>query len=377
MNSNSTLSNFQNLKLVFVHLGKAKANHLWHNLNSVQVRFPDLEIVLISDRFHKELLKLPKVHFFEYKRNEDAVQRLQLLKHDLKFRSGFWRYTIERFMALSEYHQANPDFPILHIESDILLLPGFPFDKVLNLEKLAWLRADTHRDVAALFFTPGWQQTNWLMSEILEEIAHDPFATDMSALNKIRKDHREKITIFPSYSHKVQCGITWEGQINNELTEELSLNSEYFEGIFDPAAFGMWLTGSDPRNYYGKQIIFDTEEIINGGSYVDPSIFKYEFGNGGSLTAKFSESEVKIWSLHVHSKDQKLLGIAWEERLQNLVIRSRQGRIYSEFKPRILFDLVQSNFRDRTFISWILHIPMIRPFFSFLRKFRSILGNKP
>jgi hypothetical protein len=37
-------------ELVFVHLGKAKASHLWANIKGIQNTLPDIAITLVSDQ---------------------------------------------------------------------------------------------------------------------------------------------------------------------------------------------------------------------------------------------------------------------------------------------------------------------------------------
>ena len=115
------------MRLVLVHLGAAQAEHLWLNMKSILKRFPKIEITFISDRYHQQLPVDSRVSFFQYQRTEVDRTILTNLEHDSKFRSGFWHFTIERFLALEQYHQRFPWSKVLHIESDILLLPNFPF----------------------------------------------------------------------------------------------------------------------------------------------------------------------------------------------------------------------------------------------------------
>jgi len=366
---------FKDFKLVFVHLGKAPVEHLWLNMKSVLGRFPSLEVVFISDREHPQLPVDPRVKFFKYLRSDSTQEIFQNLAHDSKFRSGFWQFTLERFLALNDYHELNQNLRILHIESDILLLPGLPFEEISNTNNLAWQRVDENRDIASLFFSPTYSETAWFAKELLNLISENAEITDMTALNRIRSHHPNRIKIFPSYSVRLGSNLVCEGTKGEALIHDLSQNSEEFKGIFDPAAYGMWLTGSDPRNYYGKQIAFDTKELIKGGTYLDPSKFEYSFSDNGELFCRFGESQVRIWSLHIHSKDFQLLGESWLPRLHRLVRISGSGHVFVEFHFSTFLRLIRSNFGDKTMLSWVLHIPKLRLLFRFLLGIRRTIRD--
>jgi hypothetical protein len=361
------------MRLVLVHLGDAQAEHLWLNMKSILKRFPKIEIAFISDRYHQQLPVDSRVSFFQYQRTEVDRTILTNLEHDSKFRSGFWQFTIERFLALEQYHQTCPSSKVLHIESDILLMPNFPFEAISKILKLAWLRVDENRDVAAILYSPSLNETTWLIREIHKEIMKNSLITDMTSLNQIRRNNQNRIQVIPSHSPLLGMDLFQESPERKELSDELSRDFFKFGGIFDPAVFGMWLTGSDPRNYYGKQIIFDTKEIVGGGTYIDPSRLKYSISEDGELFCGIGCDAVRIWSLHVHSKDLRLFGDEWRSRLESLVIQSKNGIVVTEFHLKTLLKSIHSNFRDRTMISWVLHVPKLAPFVKFLRKLRSTI----
>lgn len=361
------------MRLVFVHLGDARAEHLWLNMKSILNRFPEIEIAFVSDRVHPQLPIDLRLKFFKYERTDEASKIFTNLAHNSKFRSGFWHYTLERFLALEQYHRIHPDSKILHIESDILLLPNFPLDAISKILKLAWLRVDENRDVAAILYLPNLDETAWFVSEILKEVSRNSLITDMTSLNQIRKNHPNRVQVLPSYSPSLGIDVLQDGPQQKELSRALSEDSVEFGGIFDPAVFGMWLTGSDPRNYYGRQIYFDTKEIVGGGTYINPSLLKFSISQGDGLLCNIGFGPIRIWSLHVHSKDLRLFNDEWSSRLESLVIQTEKGVVVTEFHPKTLLMLIYSNFRERTIISWVLHIPKLAPFVKFLRKLRSTI----
>jgi hypothetical protein len=364
-----------NLHVVLVHLGRAPAPHLWVNLECLVTRFENIQFVFVSDRDHPQVSKIPKLILFRYEADDGTMILLKSLTHDSKFRSGFWKLTIERFIALKEFHKSIPNSRIMHIESDILLLPDFPFEVFSTLEKLAWQRVDASRDVASIFFSPKYSETDWFVNELMKLLQVNRSTTDMTGLNQIRTSNPERIKILPSFSTELGSEVVEPSESKESLGLELSDGVDLFKGIFDPAAFGMWLTGSDPRNYYGKQVLFDTGEILRGGTYVNPSNLIYVFNEPDRFYCQSAHGQVRIWSLHVHSKDVRLLGSKWQERLAQVVKYSTLNQVISEFRLKSLFILACSNVRDRTFLSWVLHIPKLRPISGRILSLRSIITN--
>ena len=361
------------LKVVLVHLGDSPAAHLWENLRSLLSRFSNIEFVLVSDREHSQAPINSRLSFFRYWRDQETQDALEGLAHDSKFRSGFWQLTLERFIALEKYHAYNPSSKVIHIESDILLLPNFPFEAFNTLPKLAWQRVDDTRDIASILFLPSYHETAWFINEMLTLLHSNNGLTDMTLLNSIRVRNPKRINVLPSFSIDLDGKLHWNGELNGKLASELSSDEEFFNGIFDPAAFGMWLGGSDPRNYYGRQILFDTSEILSGGTYVNPARYKYIFNEQGQLFCLGKHSQTRIWSLHVHSKDLRLFGEDWRERLALLVEFSDLGHKIIEFQFKSLLKLAISNLRNRTFVSWILHIPKLKPILVIIRRLRSMI----
>lgn len=371
MNEDSNQVPNKNLKLVFVHLGENRVDHLWSNLKALLVRFPNLDINLVSDQYHKSKFDMTKINFHFYEQPEEVKVALENLKHDTKFRAGFWLLTLERFFALNQFHQLYPDAKVLHIESDILLFPGFPFEEFSKLEKLAWLRVDSKRDVAAILYSPNYEQTNWFAKQILDLMSLDRHTTDMIGLHDLRNKFNQNIQVLPSMSSEIEESPSGRKFPVMEPLKSLSALETRFGGIFDPAAYGMWLTGSDPRNYYGKQISFDTEEILRGGTFFNPGIYSYNFSKDEGLTISLGKKRVRVWNLHVHSKDTRLLGENWESRLSLVVNASKRGEILSEFHIKSLYWLFINNLRNRTFLSWLMHIKSLQPFVMKLRALRT------
>ena len=103
-------------RIVFVHLGPSPAEHLWMNIRSIKKRFPDMKITVIySDDIHKPKILEREVNSFHYKALGDDNLLLGSLTNNVKFRGGFWRYSLERLIALEAWHEENsPAESFLH-----------------------------------------------------------------------------------------------------------------------------------------------------------------------------------------------------------------------------------------------------------------------
>ena len=187
-------------RIVFVHLGPSPAEHLWMNVSSIKERFPGMAITVIySDDIHMPKIQECQVDSYEYVTRSGDNQLLESLSNNLDFRGGFWRYSLERLIALESWHVENsPEKSFLHIESDILILNNFPFDSFGSIENLAWIKFNDSHDVSALLYSPNFEFTKWLACRIREEIAKNLGLTDMTVLSIIRNSSPDKVYLLPT-----------------------------------------------------------------------------------------------------------------------------------------------------------------------------------
>lgn len=215
------------------------------------------------------------------------------------FRGGFWRLTIERLVALETAHIAHRSTKLIHIESDVLLLPNFPWAALAKETKMMWGGATADLDIAAILFTPTLSQTQHLTDFIRQKIISDSETTDMKVLreyfsaNEGARVRRLPFTFF---------GEALEG------------------GFFDVMSIGQWLTGLDPTNALGLR----KYHVPMPHHLVDPSLLTYRF-SGNTLTASHGSQRKEIFSLHIHSKDLTLFGARWSQRLTDLIRLSQEN----------------------------------------------------
>jgi hypothetical protein len=285
------------MKIVFVHLGPAEADHLRLNIRRLQREFTNLEIVLIydSESFIKKI-DFSGIQIFKYERNPKLDSIFDDSEHNIQFRQGFWRYSVERLIAISEYHNLFPEEMLLHIESDILLLPDFPMKMIEQLSVIAWCKFNETHDVASIIVFPDYQASAWLASELITYLNSDRKLTDMTALRQIAKNNSNKVFY-----------------LNGPKSIDI------FKGEFDAAPFGMWLNGRDPRNHFGFVRRF--LPLPESGIYLESVQFKFENGH-----LSYSNKELNyrpLYNLHIHSKRKLLFGKLWKLFLHLDVLTSR------------------------------------------------------
>jgi hypothetical protein len=349
----------ENLRLVFVQLGPEKTPHLWLNIERVLEQFPDVEINLVVDSQVEvpiNISKSIKTSLYTPKLQEKIL--LDRIFKSSNFRNGFWRYTFERLLALTEFHIQIGEGSILHIESDLLLMPNFPFENFEQIGTLAWMKVDKLRDTAALLYSPNKEESIWLSKTIIGILASGETVTDMTILRQIADLNPHKVVELPTFARGMESLRNEnKGQNSGGIFEIPKTTFSKF-GIFDPAAIGMWLTGIDPRNNYGTTVYFDTQGILRGGTFLDPSKFRYQF-TGNELLGVIGTYEIPIWCLHVHSKNLGLFSEAWKTKLQELILLSKNDEILYRRSLMGLVKLIFSNLRRGTLLPYLLNTPKV------------------
>lgn len=284
-------------QIVFVQLGRAKAEHLWKNISSIKSEWPDCEVVLIADS--SEYLKRASmlgIEIWEYLPSQEISELIRNSPHNPDFREGFWNYSLLRLFAVLEYSSARPEISLIHLESDITVFPNFPFKTLSMRSKPSWLRFNESHDVGSIFTVPGAEAANQLKFFFIEELKSNPFLTDMTLLNCVSTKHPESVELLP-VARDSNDPLIRSGELDTPESERISSLFSVYNGIFDSAPIGMWLLGQDPRNHFGKIIRFrDLAE-----SYIQPRLTNYTFDSRNQTLV--TGSGVQIFNLHVHSKE--------------------------------------------------------------------------
>lgn len=350
------------LQVVFIHLGKSSVDHLWLNLSRHKSLFPNIEVTVILD-FEGHLKNVPiGINIYLFKRSDLFLNENRFNSHDQKFRRGFWRYSLERIFAIVEYHeQMKLDQPLLHVESDVLLMPNFPWTFLASQDRLFWNIYNSDRDVSALLFSPNKNSSYQFLQQVKSALSENPAHTDMTVLSKVREHNRDIVQVFPALPRTIP-------ELENPVSlDENAIETAYSkltwpkDGIFDGAAIGMWLCGHDPRNNYGNAIIHDSSPIVSGDSIIDPSSINYELNDDGSLNliSPFTNSSVPLWSLHVHAKSLEMFGEKWIYELSKYVELSWNKEQMPIFRLGALKNMLVESVKGRTLLRFLIGFPHV------------------
>jgi hypothetical protein len=343
---------------VYVHLGPDLPPHLKWSLDRHQHLFPNQELVLITS--HDQHFDLPEgIKQFKVNTDELETELFDAMSKnlDFDFRKGFWKYTLQRFFAVGEFHKVYSNRILTHIESDVLLMPNFPWQKFTEFKKLAWLKVNSKIDVAAIVHFPTLDKTLKFLEEISQFSRMNPDTNDMLALHEVAVNLKHLHEYLPSLTPSNAYNAENFGSL-----EERTLSD--FGGIFDPLNLGLWYFGQDPKNSFGlrKRYVGDTSHDLN------PIHAKLKF-HAGVLS---DISGVSIFSLHIHSKHLPLFGKDWESSLEiGLVQALTEKRRYSFHLNSLFLALRGRKIRQNL---WIL-ISLI-PGLSRLRRIRKIEALK-
>jgi hypothetical protein len=341
------------LEILFVHLGKSDSKHLIRNINLLHENFPQTPInCIVSKQSHlfKNLPTFVKISIYEPSSEIDDVLNLKSI--DQKFRNGFWRYSLERLIAVESLHVKNKNQAYLHVESDVLLLPHFPLQKFSELKNVCWLPVTPAYDIASLVYFPKYESTKEFKKDLLNYVKKSNEPTDMKGLSYLRHKFPDKYKALP-ISHPSLPKL-------NKIEVDTSLESKVdFGGIFDASNIGMWLTGIDPANTYGFLELFNTKKILIGNSYIDPSIYAIKFHEKNGLYFENSDEKIIIFNLHIHSKSLRIFSDNWRNEIAHLTRLSHKAKIYRVFYPKILLGLLRDNFKNGTFLMFLYNSPIM------------------
>lgn len=346
---------------VFVHLGKSPATHLWRNLKRHADLFPEIETYVILDQL-SHVKSIPDgINSYVFKRESQFLNEAIFSAHDQKFRRGFWRFSLERLFALNEFHKNHPHRKILHIESDVLLLPNFPWNWLSNSELPLWNNYNQDRDVSALLYFPDYARHLKFIEHVQVELTKNPKHTDMTVLAALRKDGEVICSLFPSLNPEIMDLLNVLNQSNSDFIRHVSLTDVFENGVFDGAAIGMWLTGHDPRNNYGKALLHDASPLVSGDSLIDPRAVAYEMDEVGNLflVSRSTGNRVSLWNLHVHSKSLELFSENWEAELHRYIVLAQSTTEIPFFKAAALGEMFIQSLKGRTFLRFIIGLPFV------------------
>lgn len=349
------------MRIVLVYLGPHIPEYFWDNVGHIlEVQEKYSIDIITSGNDLKNAITNERVRYFVYSPTTELDEQLAKLEIDHKFRDGFWRYSLERLFAITQHHRNVPQEKILHFESDILVMPNFPFTLFESLDAIFWPRVDVSRDVASIIFLPSLAKSREFENTMLEILEESKSIDDMMILSHVARAKKVPIGILPSVSSTESSLVNTKSNIQKTEVDAISSGFKIFNGIFDPAGIGIWLTGTDPRNHFGFTKRYDKNERLPNGLYVNPSLGVYEVNQLGHLSLRESDFVTPIYNLHIHSKNRIYFQEDYVEQLRLDVRRSKNGKIDRSLSLGVFGSLLVENLKKGSLLRFLSWLPVIQ-----------------
>ena len=299
------------LVLVYVHLGEKLPRYLEKNIFRSKSLFPDLKIVLAGQgQPAQRLAARLNVEYFELETDlgnpaatPEAIRRSGF---DLVFWDGYWQKTFDRLLALEAVHKSLDAAALLHIESDVILMPDFPFEFVSSLNSLSWVGFSEEDDIASVVFSPNAESSAWLAEKLIQVGSANPSMNDMKALNAVRQNYPDQVALLPSLPDR----------------------SQEHAWAFDGLHFGDWLFGWDPGAHWG----FKRRRMPTTQYSPEVSRGKFTVTDNG-LVFRSDRGSCRIANLHVHSKEMRFFKADIQSELRSLVVNVAKKKTFDGFSP--------------------------------------------
>lgn len=327
------------MKIVLVYSGSRLPKHHVANLNLLNQTFPDKTILTVVDNEenHRKLLGRGFQSYLIADEIPRFVKVSEQLSHDATFLRGFWYRTIKRFYLLHAFLKSNPNESIIHIESDVVLMPNFPFETFSDLDaRLAYPLVTNDHAAASIFFVKSLSALDDFL-HFVEEGLLEGSETDMTLLAKFARKSTG-VCLLPSL---VSSSPTIQSSKSNFL------DTFGFDGVFDGATYGQYLFGLDPRNNFGIRKVFSRPEA----HLVDPITLKFEIIKSimGStlLLTDVSGHTRTLYNIHVHSKDLRIFNedLQAPRFLERRCFQSQKRTKKNEFDLSAFFFHFPSHFK--------------------------------
>lgn len=261
------------------------------------------------------------------------------------FRQGFWQYTKLRLCTLRELHLEYPQFSLLHVENDVLLLPDFLNFSFDSIELTSWLSHTVQDDSGAILFTPSSASTDTFVERFMAEIENEGMNSDMRILNRMRKTFPSDFGLLPTLNSSILGP-------NEDLSSEHPIDEV---SGFDPAFLGIWMFGDDARNRFGLSKRFT---ILGKGKAILPELLDFD-SNENSLFFNKSKQKNKVLSVHVHSKKTEVFSALWASEIEKAILVSRRGRPTWNFSFKIFVEVLADYKRRGKLHTLVIALPVI------------------
>ena len=290
-----------NIPFIFVHIGDdffpeyvniaIKQCRKWNKENPIYV---------VCSLQHKDKIT-EEVHFVDIHSLNKSKSHNEFdcnNTFDINFRDGFYKYTTERFFILYEFCRDYNINEFFHLENDNMVY--FSSDELAPIFRstvngMSCPALCMEQNVFGLMYCNNIE----VLRSLCEFIKFNPNnISEMELGSKFFNENRDKTKFLPSIPNIYEkLSDTEEYYVSNNIT--------IYKGIFDPAQYGQWLGGIDPRNQDAESKPFT---FSNRHSLIGVEQFKYELRDESTNRKRYylvhedEKIRLPILLLHIHCK---------------------------------------------------------------------------
>jgi hypothetical protein len=264
--------------VVYIHIGDFIPEYLYDNLFQMYfINKGDVTVYLVINRsqtsnFSREFAKMgleytPKIIEIECIRDKSSDIECTLKRYNLNFRNNFWSSTILRLFYVCSLGLDS----CFHIENDIMMY--IPFKEIqvsLDKGKASMVKDSPFRVIPSIIYFPTKESQSELMEYMRKSIHYsNTFQNDMEILGSYK--NISELQLFPKKSKLV----------------------------YDGAAIGQYLGGTDPRNTCKRELTFDNklECVLDSVGFINETcVFKCDTFD---YTRKRITNGVDTWDIFI------------------------------------------------------------------------------
>ena len=293
------------INVLYVHIGETIPSFIIDNIQvTLKINPQNVQVHVITD---SEILKSMILNIFpKYVHVHSVIssQKLSDFKKSTLLEKGFWSHTMERFFIIENAMVHNKWQNVFHLENDVICYRNFT-DMLLTIQEcysdssiISTFDNDL-RCIPGIVFFPNYKSLSMVTSFSI----NNPSLNDMQLFGQCRISFGSIVLdSFPlcPITDKIMCNL--QGQSSNTLLPHMSL-SRYFSHwnmVFDAAAIGQFIDGTDPNvDHHHKSGFVNETCYIN---YKKDCNLRF---NNGYPEIQFDTIWYPIANLHIHSKNLK------------------------------------------------------------------------
>lgn len=292
------------INLVMFHSGKGLPVFLEHTFKQIRLFNPDITIHFITDYAWLGDPVFDKYEIRSINKDLYYTDKVKQFEDMYNYPPGsFWVVTTTRFMYIEKFLEMDRRGSVYHLENDILLYYDLEkyHEKFVDLFDMAITPGGPDRNITGFMFIKNWESLSKMTQFFIDIIK-------TYGLKKLREKYNtdmvHEMSLMKMY--EIERGQLYLTHLPTLPFGEHAGGYDIFDSIFDPAAWGQFVGGTNeappgakPNNLYIGQLLIDNPDYTviwkkdSEGRKIP--YFKYNDNH--------KDNEIKINNLHIHSKN--------------------------------------------------------------------------